>query len=645
MGGRYFAYGLLLYSTASAYLIKMPGIALEGISRPVFHPVATYNDIQAGLHAFHSQMDLVEASKIRARLSKVRELQVDCSHISVIIDSAASRVFSGVRSDFTDFKENKDLKVDGIASGLQSGGTGTIRWDIIDDLGAPRELICHNAVYVPGLPKRLLSPQHMFQEQGDFDESEFAVRGASGIFRMAEGWTKLVTYCRLTNLPIMSCTSCSHRAASEAHLCACVAEEANVLEHLSPKLRRLVKWHRRLGHIPFDIICTKLAGRDGVPAEFKNIRQEDYPKCAACLYGKGKKRSKNKHNAIDKNDLVPGECVSVDQFESRLPGRPCQNRKTKNTVKFVTLFIDHCSRFVFGHFQDSTSAKDTLEAKAGFERSARTFGVSIDGYQADNGTFIAKDFVSAVNKEAQSIKYCGVGAHHQNGIIERAIGYIMSSARTNLIHAQLMWPEGVSVELWPYAVQYAIDVWNRRPGDSEFSPLQLFSRKTSNSGELDRTREHTFGCPVYVLDHQLQGGFKIPAWRPRSRRGVYLGRSPHHSGNVALVLNPRTGNVSPQYHVVFDDEFTTITCGPEKPPPNWTEFARMNSEQLYIDDDKEIRSLDKEWCHPVDYPEGVPAAPGLRFCWLQQPRMRRESITFLPDLAVPTCKGSLPSMP
>ena len=31
-----------------------------------------------------------------------------------------------------------------------------------------------------------------------------------------------------------------------------------------------------------------------------------------------------------------------------------------------------------------------------------------------------------------------------------------------------------------------------------------------------------------------------------------------HSGNVVLVLNPETNNVSPQYHVVFDNGFTTV---------------------------------------------------------------------------------------
>ena len=71
---------------------------------------------------------------------------------------------------------------------------------------------------------------------------------------------------------------------------------------------------------------------------------------------------------------------------------------------------------------------------------------------------------------------------------------------------------------------------------------------------------HTLFCPIYALDARLQdaGGAGPPKWEPRSKIGVYLGHSPLHAGIVALVWNPTTGRVSPQYHVVFDDDFSTV---------------------------------------------------------------------------------------
>jgi hypothetical protein len=40
--------------------------------------------------------------------------------------------------------------------------------------------------------------------------------------------------------------------------------------------------------------------------------------------------------------------------------------------------------------------------------------------------------------------------------------------------------------------------------------------------------------------------------------GMFLGFSHKHSSLVQLVLNLHTGHVSPQYHVIFDDNFETV---------------------------------------------------------------------------------------
>ena len=69
---------------------------------------------------------------------------------------------------------------------------------------------------------------------------------------------------------------------------------------------------------------------------------------------------------------------------------------------------------------------------------------------------------------------------------------------------------------------------------------------------------HAFGCPTYVLDNAIQSGQGAPKWKQRLRLGVYLGPSPNHARTVALVLNPRTGHMSPQFHVKFDDFFETV---------------------------------------------------------------------------------------
>ena len=63
---------------------------------------------------------------------------------------------------------------------------------------------------------------------------------------------------------------------------------------------------------------------------------------------------------------------------------------------------------------------------------------------------------------------------------------------------------------------------------------------------------------VYVLNAKIQGRGNIKKWKFRSRLGVYIGHSKIHAGNLVLVLNHGTINVSTQHHVVFDNGFTTV---------------------------------------------------------------------------------------
>ena len=53
-------------------------------------------------------------------------------------------------------------------------------------------------------------------------------------------------------------------------------------------------------------------------------------------------------------------------------------------------------------------------------------------------------------------------------------------------------------------------------------------------------------------------------WVRRSKRGVYVGLSQHHAGSVALIWNPETTHVSPQYHIVLDEGFTTCIPGSDE---------------------------------------------------------------------------------
>ena len=107
---------------------------------------------------------------------------------------------------------------------------------------------------------------------------------------------------------------------------------------------------------------------------------------------------------------------------------------------------------------------------------------------------------------------------------------------------------------------------------------------------------HTFECPCFVLDARLQSGLSTcTKWEPRSRLGIYVGHSPAYAGTVALVLNPITGHVLPQFHIIFDDLFTTVPfMNKSQLPPNRAERVKYSRELVTY----EQFNLAKTWLFP-----------------------------------------------
>ena len=62
----------------------------------------------------------------------------------------------------------------------------------------------------------------------------------------------------------------------------------------------------------------------------------------------------------------------------------------------------------------------------------------------------------------------------------------------------------------------------------------------------------------FMFAPHLQDGKKIPKWDSRAQQGIFLGFSPRHLSSVPLILNPRTQHISPQFHVIFDNSFSTV---------------------------------------------------------------------------------------
>ena len=113
----------------------------------------------------------------------------------------------------------------------------------------------------------------------------------------------------------------------------------------------LLRWHHCLGHAPFKTIRL-LAAADVLPRHLLSAR---IPNCSSCQYEamtRSPWRGKSSPNRI-KPTIVrgPGDCISVDQRESSLPGFVAQlkDRLTKKWYNYATVFVDHYSRLKYTH--------------------------------------------------------------------------------------------------------------------------------------------------------------------------------------------------------------------------------------------------------------------------------------------------------
>ena len=198
----------------------------------------------------------------------------------------------------------------------------------------------------------------------------------------------------------------------------------------------LLRWHYRLGHLPFDRI-RQLANEGQLPKHLLSCKK---PFCSACQYGKMTKRPwrvKGDDKKATRTATRPGQIISVDQLESNTPGLIAQlkGKLTQQRYKYATVFVDQFSGYTFVYLQKHLTSEETVMAKHAFERSADQRGVEITHYHADNGRFADNAFIADCKAQRQGLLYCGVNTHFQNRVAERRIRDLQEQTRTSMLYA------------------------------------------------------------------------------------------------------------------------------------------------------------------------------------------------------------------
>ena len=547
--------------------------------------------------------------------------------VEIMLDTGATRAVSPFIEDFLSYRENKDHKqvVKGIAKGLKIKGSGKIHYKLFADDGTEVVLVV-KAYHVPDMQMRLVSPQDACGtlEGNPIKFSTFSsYKGRKGyasldIMPDKDNWetmsplkTKKMQLDPKTSLPFLFVRMAWTVKETVQALQASIETAAESNSNLTSAQKELITWHQRLGHISFATIQW-LARSGKLPCKNpKAVGNCDIPICASCQFAKQKKRpdkaskqttKSGKEMELKKQDLFPGQRVSADHFQSAVPGRTYSSRGSyhpENMYNGGTIFVDHASGKISIQHQVSLSASESIKAKLRFEQEAAESGVRVSAYHSDNGIYSSNEFMAHLAGKKQPITFSGAGAAHQNAVAEQAIQTVTYMARTLLIHASMRSPEEtITANLWPMAMDYAVWVYNNVPKkDTGLSPNDIWSRSQFTPIKETLGRAHVWGAPTYVLEPKLQkSGVKIPKWAPRSRRGAFMGFSPKHSTLVGLILNLRTKSITPQFHVVFDDSFSSVHSNTQVPPKIWEKLitSTKSKYQVALDDDDDSELAD-EW--------------------------------------------------
>jgi len=492
--------------------------------------------------------------------------------VSLILDTGATISVTNCTADFvTPIRPVQHTTLQGIAAGLSIKGLGTVKYSVSDDSGTLQDLVIPDVLYVPDCPSRLLCPRQLLASTRD-PTATMQVNG-NGIVISFRNSRITVPYHKRTLLPVLmtipsiACyyTSCQLSQQSQGQCDAASSRDSKpkhtseICPPLTPSQRTKLLWHRRLNHVSFDQLNAWM--RAGLIPVSQGVINAPSPVCAVCQYGKAQRRTHlSSTGVIGATHDHPGAGVSADQLEAGCPGLlpTTKGSPTSQRYYYCNVWVDHYSRLVYVTMHSTKEAKEMLASKLEYEAFCRRHGVTVKSVRADNGVYASQLFRAHCDTHSQKLSFCAVGGHWQNGIAERCIGIIQTVARTILLQAMSLWPTTINESYWPFAIRHAVNLYNHttRLGCTA-SPWELFTGEPSNRKLIDW---HVFGSPVYVLHKSLQDSSgSRQKWKSRCWQGVYLGQSPAHASNVALVYNPETTHVSPQFHVTFDDTFSSVS--------------------------------------------------------------------------------------
>ena len=258
--------------------------------------------------------------------------------MQLIWDSGTSVSITPNKDDLVGKLEKvpSNIKLNGLAKGLEIAGAGLVEWNVLNTKGHLRTLKIL-VYYVPKSPVHLLSTTSLLQTYLDETILIHPHELCLSSIPSDSAWSSVLVCINLTNnLPTCQVLhpEDAHKAIKALTITLSVISGSNM--NLSEPQKELLHWHFHLGHLNFKRILFVM--RSGVLAMLKHqwslhtavCNLKELPKCATCLYGKwtwhpapGQVTSvvQDCQGVLKQDNLVPGRRIAVDHFVCSTKGR------------------------------------------------------------------------------------------------------------------------------------------------------------------------------------------------------------------------------------------------------------------------------------------------------------------------------------
>ena len=288
-----------------------------------FYPVNT-QEAQASVYMAVANEDI--SAPLQAP-TKLRNAMPPNASYPIIWDSGASISISCRPEDFVEpVTPVPRLKIKGISKDkIAVVGKGTVLWNVLDTNGNLRSLKLP-ALLVPKAKTRLLSVQSLLQKyNGEKIEQDGTKLTLSGLKDDKTRGPVCVRVNTLNNLPMSYGYDMGHIHTSTQALTSIVQTTSIHNHNLAEPAKELLRWHERLGHLGFKKVQFLL--RTGILATSESTRRLHtaaanltiLPLCAACQYGKQKRRPSPgiTHKLVKDRNTITNKIISTQDNASQ----------------------------------------------------------------------------------------------------------------------------------------------------------------------------------------------------------------------------------------------------------------------------------------------------------------------------------------